>query len=101
MFACARETTVVLMQSSEQQKILLQILSLQIDNQLPDTLYPIIVSFDNDYKGRSLSHSKNKENWFHIQLDGTSSSEPAFYFSAAKWMKSDVSLISFEYITFR
>ncbi|KAI0504558.1 hypothetical protein KFK09_015510 [Dendrobium nobile] len=104
IFACARETTVVLMQSSEQQKILSQILSLQIDNQLSDTLYPIIVYFDNDYRGRSLNHSKNKENWLQVQLDSTSSSvtcEPIFYFSAAKWRKSDVSLVSFEYITFR
>ncbi|XP_020578400.1 uncharacterized protein LOC110023361 isoform X2 [Phalaenopsis equestris] len=104
IFACARDTTVVLMQNSEQQKILTQILSLQIDNQLSDTPYPIVVSFDNEFRERSLNHSKNQENWLHSQLDSTSSyvtNEPVLYFSAAKWRKSDVSLISFEYITFR
>ncbi|KAK8954444.1 hypothetical protein KSP39_PZI002557 [Platanthera zijinensis] len=104
IFACARETTVVLMQSSEQQKILSQILSFQIDSQLSDTLYPIIVSFDSENKGRPSNHPKTKEDLLHIHLDSESayfSCEPVVYFSAAKWRKPDVSLVSFEYISLR
>lgn len=104
IFACARETTVVLMQNSKQQKILFQILSLQIDSQLPDTPYPIILSSDNENKGRPSNQPKTKENLLHVHIDSESayfSCEPVVYFSAAKWRKPDVSVVSFEYICLR
>ncbi|PKA51468.1 hypothetical protein AXF42_Ash002833 [Apostasia shenzhenica] len=106
IFASARESTVVFMHSTEQQRISTQILSLQIDNQLSDTPYPIMVSFDNDSRGKSLKLSKRKENRLHFQQDTTSTSnsvtfEPIFHFAAAKWTKPDVSLVSFQYITLR
>lgn len=104
VFACAKEITVVVMQSLDQQKISFKILSLQIDNQLPDTPYPIMLSFDNEHRGRSMNFLKNKENKLRFQNENISTSpcegslEPIFYLAAAKWRNTDTSLVSFEYI---
>ncbi|XP_008812811.3 uncharacterized protein LOC103723626 isoform X2 [Phoenix dactylifera] len=104
VFACVKEITVVLMQSLDQQKISFKILSLQIDNQLPDTPYPIMLSFDNEHRGRSMNFLKNKENRLRFQHENISASsfdsslEPIFYLAAAKWRNTDTSLVSFQYI---
>ncbi|XP_019702812.1 uncharacterized protein [Elaeis guineensis] len=104
VFACAKEITVVVMQSLDQQKISFKILSLQIDNQLPVTPYPIMLSFDNEHRGRSMSFLKNKDNKLRFQNENISTSscdsslEPMFYLAAAKWRNTDASLVSFEYI---
>lgn len=104
VFASAKEVTVVAMQSLDQQKISFKILSLQIDNQLPDTPYPIMLSFDNEHRGRSMNFLKNKENKLRLQNEHISASscdnsfEPIFYFDAAKWRNTDTSWVSFEYI---
>lgn len=87
VFTCAKETTVVLMQSLNQQKISFKTLTLQIDNQLSDTPYPIMLSFDKESRGRSTNILRSREN---------NTVEPIFYFSAAKWRNMDKSLLSFE-----
>ncbi|WOK94697.1 hypothetical protein Cni_G03402 [Canna indica] len=102
VFTCAKETTIVLMQSLDQQKISLKISSLQIDNQLSDTPYPIMLSFDKDYRGRPTNILRNRENKSNFQKETTLESmvEPIFCFSAAKWRNMDNLLVSFEYINF-
>ncbi|KAG0501172.1 hypothetical protein HPP92_001244 [Vanilla planifolia] len=104
IFMCVRGATTVFMQSSEKQKFISQISSLQIDNQQSDTPYPVVVSFDNENKGRSMDSSKYKDNFLQNQHDDMGSSiigVPVFYLSASKWRRSDVLLVSFEYITLR
>lgn len=101
IFACAKETTVVLMQSLDQQKISLKTLSLQIDNQLPDTPYPILLSFDKENSGLATNILRNWENKnSHKESTLDSAIEPVFYFAAARWRNMDKSLVSFEHIDF-
>lgn len=99
IFACAKETTVVLMQSLDQQKISLKTLSLQIDNQLSDTPYPILLSFDKENRGLATNILRNWENKnSHKESTLDSAVEPVFYFAAARWRNMDKSLVSFEHI---
>ncbi|CAL9110355.1 unnamed protein product [Musa acuminata var. zebrina] len=99
VFACAKDTTVVLMQSMDRQKISFRTLSLQIDNQLPDTPYPIVLSFDQGHRGRStnMKTGENKLN-FQKETNFENTIEPVFYLAASKWRNMDKSLVSFEYI---
>lgn len=83
LFACAKNLTVELLQSLDQQKLSCQISSLQIDNQLRTTPYPVILSFDRE------------------PLASENSCEPVFYLAVSKWRKKDISLVSFEYISLR
>ncbi|KAH7688715.1 Vacuolar protein sorting-associated protein 13 [Dioscorea alata] len=101
VFASMKDTTILLLQSLDQQKFLFQILSLQIDNQLPDTPYPITLSFDNELRGRSSSYLKSKEHLVRVQnanISCDSALESVFHLAAARWRKADPSLISFEYV---
>ncbi|KAH7688710.1 Vacuolar protein sorting-associated protein 13 [Dioscorea alata] len=101
VFASMKDTTILLFQSLDQQKFLFQILSLQIDNQLPDTPYPITLSFDNELRGRSSSYLKSKEHLVRVQnanISCDSALESVFHLAAARWRKTDPSLISFEYV---
>lgn len=104
IYACAKETTVVVMQSLDQQKISFQISSLQIDNQFSDTPYPIMLSFNNEHRGKSTNIVKDKDNKLRIQNESINSSacdstsERIFYLAAAKWRNTDTSLVSFKYI---
>lgn len=100
VFACAKDTTVVLMQSMDRQKISFRTLSLQIDNQLPDTPYPIVLSFDQGHRGRSTNILKSGENKLNFQKETNfeNTIEPVFYLAASKWRNMDKSLVSFEYI---
>ncbi|XP_074563233.1 LOW QUALITY PROTEIN: uncharacterized protein LOC141819877 [Curcuma longa] len=101
IFACAKETTVVLVQSLDQQKISLKTLSLQIDNQLSDTPYPILLSFDKENRGLATNILRNWENKnSHKESTLNSAVEPVIYFAAARWRNMDKSLVSFEHIDF-
>ncbi|KAK1306903.1 hypothetical protein QJS10_CPA10g00690 [Acorus calamus] len=106
IFACAKGTTIELMQSSDQQKISLEILSLQIDNQLYDTTFPTLLSFEHLYR-HSTQLKQNKEADSKIKNENVSpivsefSHEPVIHLSAARWRNVDCSLVSFEYIKFR
>lgn len=95
----------ILMQSSDKQKISFQMVSLQIDNQLPDAPYPILLSFDHDHRGSS-SGSRDQDNMMKIRMDDMMSAscedtnESDLYFAASKWRKES-SFVSFEYFNIR
>lgn len=89
VFACSKETKIDILQSLDQQKFSFQMSSLQIDNQLRNTPYPVMLSFeDNRSETMSLTTSKCM-------------SEPIFHLYGAKWRNSESSLVSFEYINIR
>ncbi|XP_031091593.1 uncharacterized protein LOC115996484 isoform X5 [Ipomoea triloba] len=91
LFACARNITMNFGQSLDQQKFSLQIMSLQIDNQLPGTPYPVILSFDHNI---GITSRDTRETAIGTQ-------EPAFSVVVAKWRNKYLSLVSFEYIGLR
>lgn len=106
IFASAKNIRIDLVQSLDQQKLSLQITSLQIDNQLRSTPYPVILSFDRDYKSNPIGHAIKDDAMKPIserllQRTSHSSFEPVFYLAVSKWRKKDVSLVSFEYISLR
>lgn len=96
-----------LVQSLDQQKFSLKIFALQIDNQLPTTPYPVILSFDHEYKQIPTSQSKLNDDGLRVkgermkQLVSDSSIEPVFTLAAAKWRNTDKALLSFENINLR
>ena len=93
LFACAKNITVELLQSLDQQKLSFQVSSLQIDNQLRSSPYPVMLSFDREYRSNPAERK--------LQRSSDSSFEPAIYIAVSKWRKKDISLVSFEYIQFR
>ncbi|MCL7048774.1 hypothetical protein MKW94_010087, partial [Papaver nudicaule] len=106
LFACAKDTKIDILQSVDQQNFSFQISSLQIDNQLHNTPYPVILSFDRDYGSNSTGWIKNKDRSSKIKEENGAqastsdiSCEPIFYLAAAKWRNKDISLVSFEYIS--
>ncbi|KAI3688356.1 hypothetical protein L1987_82068 [Smallanthus sonchifolius] len=107
LFACARNTVIDLVQSLDQQKFSLKIFALQIDNQLPTTPYPVILSFDHGYKQILTSQIKTKDDSLRVQgghmkqFMSDSSCEPVLSLAAAKWRNKDRALISFEHINLR
>ncbi|VFQ83984.1 unnamed protein product [Cuscuta campestris] len=92
LFACARNITIVFKQSLDQQKVSLQIMSLQIDNQLPTTPYPVILSLDHR-TGITSSRAMRETT--------PESQEPAFSLEVATWRNRYLSLLSFKYIGLR
>ncbi|KAI3918818.1 hypothetical protein MKX01_042138 [Papaver californicum] len=108
LYACAKDTKIDILQSVDQQNFSFQMSSLQIDNQLRNTPYPVILSFDRDYGSNSTGWIKNKDLSSKIKDEnGAQAStpdslcEPIFYLAAAKWRNKDISLVSFEYISLR
>ncbi|XP_042498014.1 uncharacterized protein LOC122076662 [Macadamia integrifolia] len=107
LFVCAKDTKIDVLQSVDQQKFSFQICSLQIDNQLHDTPYPVILSSDHARMGNSANQVKNKDdsskvkngNVIHVVSDN--SCAPMLCLSAAKWRTKEISLVSFEYISLR
>lgn len=96
LFACAKNSRIDLTQSVDQQKFCLHISFLQIDNQLPSTPYPVILSFDNSYRGNKDDRKK-----ITGQIDSDRLQEPVIYLSVAKWRTKNMSLVSFEHINLR
>ena len=107
VFACAKNTRIDLLQSLDQQKFFFQISSFQIDNQLPRTPYPVILSFDCEHRGNPLGQTRNQDDNTKtngeslVQITSENLCEPVFCLAAAKWRNRDVSLVSFEYISLR
>ncbi|XP_031475875.1 uncharacterized protein LOC116247732 isoform X3 [Nymphaea colorata] len=104
IFASARELKIEMLQTLEQQKLFVQVLSLQIDNQLRSTVCPIILSIDHE----SCSIPQQKR----VEVDITASEklttvshdglyEPVFFLTATKWRNDDNSLVSFKNISLR
>ncbi|KAK6259268.1 hypothetical protein SCA6_013742 [Theobroma cacao] len=106
LFASAKNIKIDLLQSVDHQKLSFQISSLQMDNQLHNTPYPVILSFNSDYRSHQVGQitkddgpkSKAERG---LQISSDSSFEPVFYLAVAKWRRKDVSLVSFEYISLR
>ncbi|AQK78309.1 pleckstrin homology (PH) domain-containing protein [Zea mays] len=99
LFASAKEMTVVAMQSLDQQRFTVQIQSMQIDNQFPDSPHPVMLSFEGSHKGKSMNFFKSKDTKLKSANDILSStSEPVLQFAAAKWRTKDVSFVSYQYI---
>uniref|UniRef100_A0A1D1Z4D3 Putative vacuolar protein sorting-associated protein 13A n=1 Tax=Anthurium amnicola TaxID=1678845 RepID=A0A1D1Z4D3_9ARAE len=109
IYAYAKETKVIIMQSSDKQKISLQIHSLQIDNQLPNAPYPILLSFDHVRQGPqgSSPNLRNQDNVLGTQKEDATPAdcdcifESNIYFAACKWRKRESSFVSYEYINLR
>uniref|UniRef100_F6I5I0 Vacuolar protein sorting-associated protein 13 VPS13 adaptor binding domain-containing protein n=1 Tax=Vitis vinifera TaxID=29760 RepID=F6I5I0_VITVI len=107
LFACAKNTRIDLLQSLDHQKFSFQISSLQIDNQLHTTPYPVVLSFDHEYRSNPAGQIRTNDNSTMIQSESVmqvasdSSFEPVFCLAAAKWRNKDISLVSFEYISLR
>ncbi|KAL7225811.1 hypothetical protein ACSBR1_021051 [Camellia fascicularis] len=107
LFACAKNTRIDVLQSLDQQKFSFQISSLQIDNQLPSTPYPVILSFDREYRTNLVGQRRNRDDNSKtkseslMQITSDSLCDPVFFLAAAKWRNRDVSLVSFEYISLR
>ncbi|PON37049.1 Vacuolar protein sorting-associated protein [Parasponia andersonii] len=93
VFACAKNIKFSLLESLDQQKLSFQISSLQIDNQLRASPYPVLLSFDHEYKSNPAERILQRTTDF--------SHEPVFYIAVSNWRKKDVSLVSFEYIIIR
>ncbi|KAA8547313.1 hypothetical protein F0562_003823 [Nyssa sinensis] len=107
LFACAKNTTIDLLQSLDRQRFSFQISWLQIDNQLHSTPYPVILSFDHENRSNPVAQMRTKDDNTKIksetamQIASESLCEPIFCFAAAKWRNKDISLVSFEYISLR
>ncbi|KAF9591494.1 hypothetical protein IFM89_004548 [Coptis chinensis] len=107
LFVSANDTMIDLMQNAQVQKFYFQISSLQVDNQLHNTAYPVILSLDHESGGNSSGQMKNKDDntklkngtVMHIASEG--SCQPIFFFSASKRRNKEISLIFFEYIKLR
>ncbi|XP_059429987.1 uncharacterized protein LOC132163636 isoform X3 [Corylus avellana] len=107
LFACVKNLTIDLLRSLDQQKFSFQISSLQIDNQLRTTSYPVILSFDHEYRStlagqiRTYDNSAKARNERLLPMASDNSCEPVFYLAVSNWRKKDISLVSFEYISLR
>ena len=91
----------------ERQIFYFQISSLQIDNQLRGTPYPVVLSFDEDFKGSLVNHVRNKEGGTKTKIESMMSyavgvsSEPKICLKVSKWRNKETMLVSFEYIILR
>ncbi|XP_042063836.1 uncharacterized protein LOC121807630 isoform X2 [Salvia splendens] len=102
LFASAKNTKLTFAQSLDQQQFSLQIASLQIDNQLRTSPYPVILSFNSGSKGNMVNGMKLKDISGSTNQTTTSSLyEPVLFLGAAKWRNAETSLVSFESITLR
>jgi hypothetical protein len=94
-----------LSQSVDQQKLSFQISSLQIDNPLQNSSYPVILSFNHDHEviPPDWGMKNNKAILLSeiVQQVRGNSCDAVVYVDLAKWRKKDVSLVSFEYINIR
>ncbi|KAL6005779.1 hypothetical protein ACLOJK_006352 [Asimina triloba] len=89
-YICAKDTKIDVQQSLERQKVSFQISLLQMDNQLRNTAYPVMLSFDEKIKVEAVNNTACK-----------STCEPVFCLAASKWRNKESSLVSFEYVNIR
>lgn len=87
------------MQSFDRQKVSFKMSSLQIDNQLSETQYPIMLSFDRAFRRGPLSFLR-KERKLRLQNERTDADSKSdfFYLAATRWRATDASLLSFQHI---
>ncbi|XP_050228405.1 uncharacterized protein LOC126677693 isoform X2 [Mercurialis annua] len=103
LFVSAKDITLNLLQSLDQQKLSFQMSSLQIDNQLQTTPFPVILSFNPEYRS-SVAGQRAKKDLTNLkselmgQISSESDCEPVVDLAIATWRKKDISFVSFEYI---
>lgn len=90
-----------LLQSVDQQTLTVSVSSLQIDNQLQTTPYPVILFFNNDCRTNQVSQiikdaGTKYKNDGGLAITSDGSCEPVFYLYVAKWRKKVSSLVSFQ-----
>lgn len=96
-----------LLQSLDWQRLFFEISFLQVDNQLRSTPYPVMLSFDKEYKSSEADKMKYIDDVARqvekiSQMDCfNNSSDPVFFLAISKWRKKDISFVSFEYIKLR
>ncbi|KAM3191147.1 hypothetical protein ACQJBY_068843 [Aegilops geniculata] len=100
LFASAKDMTFVAMQSLDQQRITVEIPSMQIDNQFSDSPYPVMLSFEGSHKGKSINFLKSKDTKLKSLNESRSSNtpEPVLRFAAVKWRTRDTSFLSYQRI---
>ncbi|KAF1899682.1 hypothetical protein Lal_00019812 [Lupinus albus] len=107
LFACIKDIQISLLQSLDRQSLFLQLSFLQIDNQLPSTPHPVMLSFDGGYRSCRVDNVKSRDDVAKTrieksnQMNSSSSTTPVFCLEISKWRKKDVSFISFEHIKLR
>ncbi|CAN1217850.1 Intermembrane lipid transfer protein vps13A [Linum perenne] len=105
LFACAKNISLQLLQSLDQQKISFQVSSLQIDNQLSTTPYPVILSFNQENRSSAASQRAKDDSARSISDRGSQIVSNPFqsvlHLAVATWRKKDNSLLSFECISLR
>ena len=96
--------TIVAMQSLDQQRFMIDIQNMQIDNQVSDSPYPVTLSFEGSHKGKSVNLFKGKDTKLKSLNESKSSSntlEPVLRFAAVKWRTRDASFVSYQRISIR
>ncbi|KNA24149.1 hypothetical protein SOVF_018610 isoform A, partial [Spinacia oleracea] len=107
LYASAKDIRIDFHQNVERQSFSFQISSLQIDNQLRGTPYPVVLSFDEDFKGSLVSQLINKDGGTKTKIESMMtyavgiSSEPKICVVVSKWRNKEMMLLSFEYISLR
>ncbi|KAK1396810.1 putative Vacuolar protein sorting-associated protein [Heracleum sosnowskyi] len=106
LYVSARNMTIDLARSVDQETFSIQLSSLQIDNQLHSTPYPVILSFEHEIRNNLVSQMRRKDDNTKLNSDSEieiadSSCDPVFTLAAAKWRNTDTSLVSFEYISLK
>ncbi|KAL2927751.1 putative vacuolar protein sorting-associated protein 13A [Bienertia sinuspersici] len=107
LYASAKDISVEFLQNLERQSFSLQIESLQIDNQLRGTPYPVVLSFEEDFKGSLVSNLRNKDGGTKSKIESMMtyavgiSSDPKVCLVASKWRNKEMMFVSFEYISLR
>ena len=89
----------ILMQSPDKQRVFFKISSLQIDNQLRDAPYPILLSFFHDQTDHE-NRLKGQSDDLMMLSTMEDAHESDIYFAASKWRKESA-FVSFEYISAR
>lgn len=102
-FACARGIKIQILQGLHQQKLILQVASIQFDNQLPHPIYPVMVCNENASSGPLSFQGKAKDDNLERAADVIceASHDIAFFISAVKWRHMVTSVVCFESVTVR
>lgn len=106
LYVSARNMTIDLARNVDQETFSIQLSSLQIDNQLHSTPYPVILSFEHEIRSNSVAQVRRKDDNTKLSSDSEveiadGSCDPVFSLAAAKWRNTDTSLVSFEYISLK
>ncbi|XP_019058238.1 PREDICTED: uncharacterized protein LOC104814962 [Tarenaya hassleriana] len=106
IYACVSNVVFDLSQSLDQQKLSFQISSLQIDNPLYNSSYPVILSFNHEQRSipsdwGGIKDTKGRSSGEIVQQTRSKTHDAVLYAGLAKWRKKDASLVSLEHIHLR